>query len=97
MAQDEKATVVITYCIGCNWMLRAAWMAQELLSTFQAQLGGVMLVPGEIGGTFEIRVGEIVLWERKRDGGFPEAKDIKARLRDIINPDQDLGHIDRTS
>ncbi len=95
MTQVEKPTVVITYCIGCNWMLRAAWMAQELLMTFQEQLGGVTLVPGEIGGTYEIRVADTVLWERKRDGGFPEAKEIKARLRDVINPEQDLGHIDR--
>ncbi|CUH79440.1 selT/selW/selH selenoprotein domain protein [Tritonibacter multivorans] len=90
-----KPVVTITYCIGCNWMLRASWMAQEILSTFQEQLGGVTLVPGEIGGTFEVTVDGAVLWERKRDGGFPDAKELKARLRDVISPEQDLGHIDR--
>lgn len=90
-----KPVVTITYCIGCNWMLRASWMAQEILSTFQEQLGGVTLVPGEVGGTFEVTVDGTVLWERKREGGFPEAKELKSRLRDVIAPSQDLGHIDR--
>ncbi|NIZ12162.1 SelT/SelW/SelH family protein [Phaeobacter sp. HF9A] len=93
----HKPNVSITYCIGCNWLLRAAWMGQELLSTFQEQLGGVTLIPGEIGGTFEITVDGELLWERKRDGGFPDVKELKTRLRDIINPGQDLGHLDRDS
>jgi selenoprotein W-related protein len=76
-------------------MLRASWMAQEILSTFQEQLGGVTLVPGEVGGMFEVTVDGTVLWERKRDGGFPEAKELKSRLRDVIAPSQNLGHIDR--
>ena len=90
-----KPVVTITYCIGCNWMLRASWMAQEILSTFQEQLGGVTLVPGEVGGMFEVTVDGTVLWERKRDGGVPEAKELKSRLRDVIAPRQHLGHIDR--
>ncbi len=91
----QKPRVTITYCIGCNWLLRAAWMSQELLSTFQEQLGGVTLVPGEIGGTFEITLDDAVIWERKRDGGFPDVKELKTRVRDLINPDQSLGHLDR--
>lgn len=85
--------VTITYCTGCNWLLRAGWMAQELLSTFGQDLGGVMLVPG-YGGIYEIRVDGTLIWERKRDGGFPEPKEIKRRLRDVIAPGRDLGHND---
>ena len=94
---SSKPNVTITYCIGCNWLLRAAWMSQELLSTFQEQLGGVTLVPGEIGGTFEITLDGEVIWERKRDGGFPDVKELKTRVRDHINPDQSLGHLDRST
>ncbi len=93
----HKPVITITYCIGCNWLLRAAWMGQELLSTFQAQLGGVTLVPCDIGGSFEIRVDDAVLWERKRDGGFPDVKELKTRVRDLIAPEQDLGHLDRSA
>lgn len=86
--------VTITYCRQCNWLLRAAWMAQELLSSFAEDLGGVTLVPGT-GGTFTITVDGKTLWDRREDGGFPEAKVLKQRLRDQIAPDRDLGHSDR--
>lgn len=94
---DNSAPIVsIAYCTQCNWLLRSAWLAQELLSTFGQDLGGVTLVPGT-GGIFEIRVNETLVWERKRDGGFPEAKVLKQRVRDVIDPARDLGHSDRTA
>lgn len=86
--------VVITYCTQCNWLLRAAWMAQEVLSTFNLELGEVSLRPGT-GGIFEIRLDGELIWERKRDGGFPDAKQLKQLVRDRIDPERDLGHIDR--
>ena len=84
----------IAYCTQCNWLLRSAWMAQELLSTFGGALGSVTLVPGS-GGIFEIRLDGDLLWERKRDGGFPEITVLKQRVRDRIEPARDLGHVDR--
>ncbi len=33
-----KPEIVITYCTQCQWLLRAAWLAQELLSTFADDL-----------------------------------------------------------
>lgn len=89
-----KPRVTITYCTQCNWMLGAAWIAQELLSTFGSDLGGVTIVPGT-GGVYEISLDGVVIWERKADGGFPDAKAIKQRLRDRIWPERDLGHVDR--
>ncbi len=32
----DKPAVTIHYCTQCNWLLRAGWMAQELLSTFRS-------------------------------------------------------------
>lgn len=90
----EKPGVTIGYCRQCNWMLRAAWMAQELLSTFSEELGAVTLIPGT-GGVFEIRVGEDLVWDRKRDGGFPDVKALKRLVRDRIDPGRSLGHLDR--
>ncbi|CSB18413.1 selenoprotein W-likeprotein [Vibrio cholerae] len=37
------------------------------------------------------------IWERKQEGGFPEAKVLKQRVRDLIDPERDLGHVDRPS
>ena len=86
--------VAITYCTQCHWLLRAAWMAQELLSTFGTDLGEVALLPGT-GGVFEISVDGAPIWERKRDGGFPDAAKLKQLVRDRIDPTRDLGHTDR--
>ena len=72
---------------------RAGWTAQELLTTFQAELGEVALVPGT-GGIFEVRVGEQVVWSRAAEGRFPELKELKQRLRDVIAPERSLGHSD---
>jgi selenoprotein W-related protein len=94
MTQSPGPALRITYCTQCNWLLRAAWLAQEALSTFGAELGEVALVPGT-GGVFEITLDGVAIWERKRDGGFPEAKVLKQRIRDQAWPDRDLGHSDR--
>lgn len=92
---DDKPRITILYCTQCNWLLRAGWMAQELLQTFGQSLGEVALIPGT-GGNFEIRVNDALIWERKRDGGFPGPKELKQRIRDIIEPERDLGHTDRS-
>ena len=90
----QKAAITLTYCSQCNWMLRASWMAQELLHTFSEELGSVNLHP-DTGGHFEILVNGVTIWERKADGGFPDVKALKQRVRDQIAPDRDLGHVDK--
>jgi selenoprotein W-related protein len=90
---EVKPRIVITYCIQCHWLLRAGWMAQELLSTFADDLGEVALVPGT-GGIFTITCNDQLIWERKRDGGFPDAAKLKQLVRNVIDPERDLGHID---
>ncbi len=89
-----KPVLVIEYCTQCHWLLRAAYFAQELLTTFEAELGGVTLIPGQ-GGVFEVRLGNDIVWSRKKEGGFPEAKELKQRVRDLIAPAKDLGHSGR--
>lgn len=92
--ESKQPRIVIRYCTQCQWLLRAAWLAQELLSTFAQEIGEVALQPGS-GGIFEIHAGEECVWERTRDGGFPDAKVLKQRVRDIIAPERGLGHSDR--
>ena len=88
--------VTIAYCTQCRWLLRAAWMAQELLNTFSDELGEVALIPST-GGTFDIHVNDQRVWSRKDDGGFPDIKELKQRVRDVVAPAKDLGHSDRNS
>jgi selenoprotein W-related protein len=86
--------IEIEYCTGCRWLLRAGWTAQELLTTFEAELGEVALIPGS-GGVFEVRLDGETLWSRKEMSRFPELKELKQLVRDRIAPDKPLGHSDR--
>lgn len=85
--------VEIEYCTGCRWLTRASWMAQEVLGTFEADLGEVALVPGS-GGVLDVRVDGEVVWSRSDEGRFPEMKELKQRIRDRVAPDRSLGHSD---
>ncbi|KUJ21124.1 uncharacterized protein LY89DRAFT_681731 [Mollisia scopiformis] len=109
MEQGPFPRVTIQFCTQCKWMLRAAYFAQELLSTFSTSLGEVALQPST-GGTFvvhlynavpdgsgvegKVTIQQHLLWDRKAEGGFPETKELKRRVRDIIDPSRDLGHVD---
>jgi selenoprotein W-related protein len=89
----RRPRVEIEYCTQCRWLPRAAWLAQELLTTFEAEVGEVALVPGR-GGVFAVRVDGRLVWDRPVNG-FPEPSAVKRTVRDLINPDRDLGHADR--
>ncbi|KAH8778269.1 Rdx family-domain-containing protein [Hyaloscypha sp. PMI_1271] len=100
--------IAIEFCTACKWNLRAAYFAQELLQTFSTDLGEVSLQPAT-GGIFKVHlydeepgpteedeatIAEYLLWDRKAEGGFPETKELKRRVRDIIDPNRNLGHVD---
>jgi len=86
--------VAIRYCTRCRFILRAGWLAQELLMTFGELLGELALVPGT-GGVFEIYLDGELLFSREREGRFPESKELKQLIRDRIAPSMELGHSDR--
>ena len=88
--------LTITYCTGCKWLLRSAWMAQELLTTFEDELDEVSLKPGS-GGIFDVHANGQRIWCRKEAGRFPDIKELKQLVRDRISPDRSLGHTDRNS
>ncbi len=95
--EPARTPTTIEYCARCGWLMRAAWLAQELLTTFEMELGGVTLLPSAVAGTFQVRVGEVIVWCRKRDGGFPQVAELKRRVREEAAPGRALGHIDRGS
>jgi len=89
-----KPTITINYCPKCNWLLRAAYMAQEFLTTFADELKGVTLQPSETSGSFQISIDGKVIFDRKELGGFPEIKELKQLIRDVVSPGKNLGHSD---
>jgi selenoprotein W-related protein len=90
----RQPRIEIFFCNQCRWMLRSAWMAQELLTTFPSEVGELALVPGT-GGVFEIRVNDELIWSRKEQGRFPDIKELKQLVRDRIAPERDLGHSEK--
>ena len=88
--------IEIEYCTQCRWLLRAAWMAQELLTTFDGEIGELVLRPGT-GGVFEVTADGHPVWSRQAEGRFPDIVELKQRVRDTIAPARDLGHLDRAS
>lgn len=91
---DGGSRVEIRFCTQCRWLLRATWVAQELLTTFESEIGELSLVPGT-GGVFEVRADGALVWSRAEKGRFPELAELKQLVRDRIAPGRPLGHSDR--
>jgi selenoprotein W-related protein len=89
-----KPSVTIEYCPKCHWLLRAAYMAQEFLTTFENELDSVSLKPSDVNGSFHININEKKIFDRKEFGGFPEIKELKQLVRDVVAPGKNLGHTD---
>jgi len=89
-----KSSVIIEYCPKCHWLLRAAYMAQEFLTTFEGDIKSVTLIPSEINGRYTIHIDQQKIFDRKEFGGFPEIKELKQLIRDKVAPGKNLGHTD---
>ena len=90
-----KPTIKIEYCPKCHWMMKAAYMGQEFLTTFSDELYSVELIPSEVSGRYTIFVNDTKIFDRKEAGQFTEVKLLKQTIRDIIAPGKDLGHSDK--
>ncbi|KAL7424278.1 hypothetical protein Q5752_001868 [Cryptotrichosporon argae] len=97
--------ITIEFCDRCRWAPRATWVQTELFLTFPSPaVRAITLVPlnaPETGGRFRVWVdlgGRVELaWDRKTEGGFPELKILKQRIRNLVQPGLDLGHSDKPS
>ena len=92
MPHDAEQSISIEYCTKCRFMMRSAWIAQELLQTFEGDLDEAVLRPSTEPGIWRIYANGQQVWDRKTERGLPELKELKRRVRDIIAPDKDLGH-----
>lgn len=90
-----KPVLTIEYCPKCGWLLRAAYMAQEFLTTFADELKSVNLQPSETSGAYKISVNQKIIFDRKLRGGFLEIKELKQMIRDEIASGKSLGHSER--
>lgn len=93
--KNIKPIITIDYCPKCNWLLHAAYMAQELLGIFADDLKAVQLQPSETAGKFAIFINDKLAFDRKETGHFIEIKALKQLVRDVVNPTKSLGHSDK--
>jgi len=93
---NRSPSIEIEYCTQCGFLLRAGWVAQELLRAFEDELGEVAIQPGS-GGHFIVRLDGEVLFSRREQGRFPEAKELKLLIRDRLGSDKRFGHTERSA
>ena len=75
--------------LACD--LRFAARGSYRLGLPEVNLG---LIPGS-GGVFEVRIEGKRIWSRQEAGRFPDIKELKQLVRDLVSPERDLGHSDR--
>ena len=75
----RKLTIEIAYCVRCNFLPRATWVAQELLHTFAEYTKSLALVPAH-GGVFEVRVNGDLVASTKTEGGYPEIRVLREKI-----------------
>jgi selenoprotein W-related protein len=75
----DKPSVSIEYCTVCNFLGRAAWLGQELLAAYGADLAGLTLIPAR-DGVFIVRIDGETAFSYRDAGRFPEPKEIKELL-----------------
>ncbi|RPD61904.1 hypothetical protein L226DRAFT_613260 [Lentinus tigrinus ALCF2SS1-7] len=97
-------SITIEFCDRCRWLHRATWTSTELFLTFPTPIiKAINIMPlnaEDTAGRFRVwlyRDGKdpVMVWDRKFEGGFPELKVLKQRIRDHIQPGKSLGHSDK--
>lgn len=93
MSEHDPHHFEIEYCTGCKWLLKSAYFAQEILTTFEEEVDAVTLKPhrGQ-DGSFTIYHNGEVLWDRRANNGFPNMRQMKNLIRDKVSPAKNLGH-----
>ncbi|KII95780.1 hypothetical protein PLICRDRAFT_34727 [Plicaturopsis crispa FD-325 SS-3] len=100
----ETPSIAIEFCDRRRRLHRASWVSTELFLTFPPPaLKSITIIPrnsDDTGGRFRVWLylegtAPVLVWDRKVEGGFPELKVLKQRIRDYAQPEKSLGHSDK--
>jgi len=86
-----KPSVTIECCHKCYWLLRAAYIAQGLVTTFESELDSVALKRIDATGNFVISINGKKAFDRKEFGGFPEIKGLKQLVSTWLSQQKPTG------
>ena len=93
VSEIQQPRLEIHYCTKCRFILRASWLCQEVLMTFEEKLGECALIPAD-SGVFDVKLDGEIIYSKRKTGSFPESSELKQLIRDRIDPDLSLGHSD---
>lgn len=89
----QKNNLDIRLCPKCKWLFRATWISQELYNLLESDLESIKLVQSD-SGVFEVYCKKNIIFSRHVEKVFIDIAIIKQRLRNLIDPERDLGHTD---
>ena len=91
--KTKQNVIKIVFCTKYGWLTRSIWMVQEIFITLTNDINSLTLVPSD-GGRFEIWCNDQLIFSRAAERKFIEIKEIKVRIRNLIDPNRPLGHIE---
>lgn len=81
---ERPLRISISYCAPCQFLSRATWIAQELLTTFQEYTQSLELVPSR-GGVLDITVNGTIVFSKHQAGRYPELRELRESTAALLD------------
>ncbi len=68
--------VTIEYCVPCGFEKQAVQLAEEIKDQFSERISQVILEPAQSIGSFEVSLGEELVFSKKNSGSLPHPGEV---------------------
>lgn len=69
--------IMIEYCLPCGFEKQATQLSQELNAQLGNRISGVELKPTRLVGSFEVFLGDEMLYSKKKTGRLPHPGEVE--------------------